>query len=157
MNNDTPTHVDDDEISTILRHFRPKFISASVSKGHEWMKSGSSRAKKQQKYNRGYTSVQYIAPESNNDIDQGKIRLTYLHTHQIMQNNQSSIPIFLTFEISVNTRLVTCAECNAPTKSISESIQSQLNKLCNELSTTKDTATSTNTSTSITTAIHLYS
>jgi len=154
MKNGTSTHIDDDEISTILRHFRPKpgFISsASASKGHEWMKSGSSsRAKKQQKYNRGYTSVQYIAPKSNNDdssIDQGKIRLTYLHTHHnIQNNNQSSIPIFLTFEISVNTRGVTCVDCNAPTKSMSESIQLQLNKLCNELSTTKDTTTNSNPS-----------
>jgi len=156
MNNDTTrTYVDDDEISTILRHFRPKpgFIStASASKGHEWMKSGSSRGgKNQQKYNRGYTSVQYIAPESN-DSDRGKIRLSYLHTHHIMQNNnQSSIPIFLTFEISVNTRLIACSDCNAPTTAMSESIQSQLNKLCNELSTTKDTATTAaNTSTLIT-------
>ena len=131
--NTSSTHVDDDEISTILRHFRPKpgFISsASASKGHEWMKSGTSSTrgaalqKNKKRYNRGYTSVQYIAPKSNDDCDQGKIRLTYLHTHQIMQNNnQSSIPIFLTFEISVNTRLVTCVECNAPTKSMSESIQ----------------------------------
>ena len=156
MNNDTTgTYVDDDEISTILRHFRPKpgFVSSNASKGHEWMKSGSgSRGAASQKnkewYNRGYTSVQYIVPESN-DSDGGKIRLTYLHIHQIMQNNnQSSIPIFLTFEISVNTRLVTCVDCNAPTKAISESIQLQLNNLCNEMSTTKDTATSTNTSTS---------
>jgi len=115
--------VDDDEISTILRHFRPKpgFISsASASKGHEWMKSGSSsRSKKQQKYNRGYTSVQYIAPTSNDDSsEQGKIRLSYLHTHHMQNNNQSLIPIFLTFEISVNTRVVTCVDCNAPTKAM---------------------------------------
>ena len=148
MNNGTSTHVDDDEISTILRHFRPKpgFISsASSSKGHEWMKSGSSSsAKKQQKYNRGYTSVQYIAPTSNDDSsEQGKIRLSYLHTHQIMQNDNQSL---ITFEISVVTKVVTCVDCNAPTKSLSEGIQLQLNKLlCNEMSTTttKDTATAT--------------
>ena len=153
MKNGTSTHIDDDEISTILRHFRPKpgFISsASSSKGHEWMKSGSSSsAKKQQKYNRGYTSVQYIAPTSNDDSsEQGKIRLSYLHTHQIMQNDNQSL---ITFEISVVTKVVTCVDCNAPTKSLSEGIQLQLNKLlCNELSTTntKDTATATNTSTS---------
>ena len=146
----------DDEVSTVLRHFRPRpeFISSTAGKDHEWFKSGSSTSRhKQQKkykkkrYDRGFTSVQYIAPSTTNLVG-GKIRLTYLHNiiHNFLQNSNNnergrSISIFLTFEIAVDTKTVTCVCCSAPNDNMSAELKVQMDTMCNELSTTKEGTT----------------
>ena len=160
----------DDEVTTVLRHFRPRpeFVSSTAGKDHEWFKSGSStprhkqqkKYKKKRYYDRGFTSVQYIAPStttktSNDDINivGGKIRLAYLHN--FLQNNSESdgrgrsISIFLTFEIAVDTKIVTCVCCSAPNDKMSAELKVQIDTMCNALSTTTKGCTTTTTDRSL--------
>jgi hypothetical protein len=117
----------DEEISTLLRHFRsrPRFaISSPCGSGTLPSTSGPRRHVPKQRFrqcDRGYTSVKYAALED-------KIVLTYLH----VQHNSDACPIcvYLTFEMSVSTKVVKCIHCSAPNKSISDLIQSKMDVIC---------------------------
>ena len=147
MASDNNNQDTEEEISTVLRHFRPRpeFLSNNSGSSHEWMTSGTNK-KQKKSLSRGFTSVQYVASPSssttdNNNDGVGKIRLAYLHIHTPKQqgsnNNSSSKPVFLTFEIAVDTKVIECVRCSSSISiSSSTDLQSDLNEKCSILSTT---------------------
>ena len=117
----------DDEISIVLRHFRPK--PTFLSSNHEMPSRQRRHSKVLQRFRRDFTSVKYIANENENQ--QSTIRLEYLHLHT---EENEPIFIFLMFEISLDKH-ITCTKCTAPSISLGNLIQKHINDLwCKELS-----------------------
>mmetsp|Transcript_5055 Transcript_5055/g.9886 ORF Transcript_5055/g.9886 Transcript_5055/m.9886 type:complete len:574 (-) Transcript_5055:39-1760(-) len=141
----------DNEVSTVLRHFRPRpgFASSGIEHGELLTRRATGPRQRQKRHrsrDRGFSSVQFIAappssPSASSSHDSrnrgGKLRLTYLHVeapNDDRNGSSSAICVFLTFEIEVITRWVECVQCSAPCQSLTDAIKSYLDDRCNELS-----------------------
>jgi len=142
----------DDEVSTVLRHFRPRpgFASNGIEHGGLLTRRATGPRQRQKRHrscDRGFSSVQFIvapplSPSASSSHDSknrgGKLRLTYLHVeapNNDRNGSSSVICMFLTFEIEVITKLVECVQCSAPYQSLTGAIKSYLDDRCNELFT----------------------
>ncbi|KAL7548955.1 hypothetical protein ACHAWF_014081 [Thalassiosira exigua] len=132
---DAADAADNDEVATVLRHFRPRPGFVSSGTDHEWPRSGPRlRQKHRRRPDRGYSSVRFEAPrpspgcDADSDARRGRLRLTYLH------DGGGFAPAFLTFEIAVATLAVRCVRCSAPDDSGSERLKAHLDGLCAKLS-----------------------
>ena len=117
-----PLH-EDDEISTVLRHFRPKPAFECASKE---IFIQQRQRRKRGRCDRGYSSFRFIS-DDDDDHKNDMLHLTYLHVHN------SSTSIFLTFEIPIDTRSVTCVQCCVSpdvSSATSLTLKSQLDKIC---------------------------
>lgn len=144
----------DDEVSTVLRHFRPKPEFLSNNRDREWTtrpsysRSGASggrgkrsgHEKHHRRCDRGFSSVQFVAPTAEEEGG-GRIRLAYLHVHNV-HGDGGSVSVFLSFEIETSAKSIECTQCSAPdecilllsSSSLSATIKSTLDQKCNELS-----------------------
>lgn len=118
-----PLH-EDDEISTVLRNFRPKPAFERASKE---IFIQQRQRRKRGRCDRGYSSFRFIT-DDDDDHKNDMLRLTYLHVEN------SSTSIFLTFEIPIDTRSVTCVRCCVSPdifcSATSLTLKSQLDKIC---------------------------
>lgn len=135
---------DDDEVSTVLRHFRPRpgFVSGVAGSDHDRPSYSGPRRRSQRRgqgqgprRERGYSSAKFHAPS-------GVLRLTYLHVHDALVaksgggggGGHCSACFFLAFEIEADTKAVRCVRCSSPADSLGPEIQSQLDRICDDLS-----------------------
>ena len=135
----------DEEVSATIRHFRPRPGFVPKSDAHEWRGNGGFGGRiRQQREQRPYSSVVYMHDHCNNDV----LKLTYRHSPQVAcaagggaaavvskDGGRCRICFFLTFEVEVENRLVTCISCNGPNDDISADFQRvAINPLCSRLS-----------------------
>ncbi|KAL9190545.1 hypothetical protein ACHAXT_000251 [Thalassiosira profunda] len=116
----------DDEVSTALRHLRPRpgFVATHGS-DHEGMRSRSSRGKKRAgRCTRGYASVRL-------DASRGVLLLAYLHVRYAKGCGPTHA--FVQFEMTVDTKLVRCVHCSAPTDSMSDELKSYYDDMCKRI------------------------
>ena len=107
----------DDEISTVLRHFRPK---PAFERANQEIFIQQRQRRKRGRCDRGYSSVRFIT-------DYDVLRLTYLHVYN------ASISVFLKFETPIDTRSVTCVRCCVSpdvSSATSLAMKSQLDTIC---------------------------
>lgn len=137
MTNTTAAAVLEDEVSAIIRHFRPRPGFIPKSDAHEW-RSGTGRV--QQRGQRTFSSVIY-------DRNNGVLRLTYLHSPQVAcaaaptDSGRSRICFFLAFEVADESRTVTCITCNGPSDDVSAKFQRDvIDPMCSRLSSSADSS-----------------
>ena len=138
MTNTTATAVLEDEVSAIIRHFRPRPGFIPKSDAHEW-RSSSGAGRVRQRKQRAYSSVIF---DRNNDV----LRLAYLHSPQgacaaaaTSSSERSRICFFLTLGVVVKSRFVTCITCNGPSGDVSAKFQRDvIDPMCSRLSSSAD-------------------
>ena len=138
MTNTTAAAVLDEEVSATTRYFRPRPGFVPKSDAHEWRSSGGG-GRVPQRRQKDYSSVVY-------DRSEDVLRLTYLHSPQVAHptaasrdGRRSRICFFLTFEVDIESRMVTCVNCNGPNEDVSAKFQrNAIDPICGRLSSFTD-------------------
>ena len=139
-NNATATaraHEEDDEVTIVLRHFRPKAEFVGWDRVDRRERRGIGRGVggvRKRPLDRGYSSIRYVRGER-------KLRLSYQH---YSMGQPSGCIAFLRFDVSVDDpAVVTCVYCNGPDKS--GNLRQFVDGLCRNISAAGDlSSTSTN-------------
>jgi hypothetical protein len=115
----------DEEISTVLRHFRPKprFITSFISNQNVLLQHRQKKRSQTQMFDRAFSNIKYNASAH-------KLIMSYLHVKP--NNAMPPVCAYLKFEICVSSKVVKCIGCSASDKLVSDMILGKIDKLLAE-------------------------